>query len=548
MFPAKFDVSASLVPPNEQPQYLATRFAQSTYGIVVLNESLPEYMSLNYTLAPFRPSSMEQAASGAATFWTAPTILYGLDLRCELATKINALSYNNSNGCSMGAPLDGNTTIHIGPQIFSNVKEFSGQYAGYFNPGMANFYLSSSCPSDQNHTFFAAFTRNKVSASDPLNNVTAIFCTPEYYSQQVTATVESATKRPTHFEPLGQKRQADNTLFNSTWMEQILNGGWTGSFLRGDGLPDMTIPNYMEKVADMNVSWISDPQPMMNLAILAGKQTELDNYLDWRLLASSYQTAYRLLFSRAMIDVLAAREYSSHNTVSGQLVSNTSAVILEPVFTYIVVGILGALIVLATILLYQSVTTHTVLRQDPGTIASLMGLVANNDNLLADFEGLDCCTNEEIGEIVAERRYKLVELEHKTRYVEEIDLSRSTDDNCSIVELDPITESNHSSPIRSLTLKYSKSIKAVQKPVRPKEISWWMSILLVSLFSTLAVGLALLFSKAKFNGKCGHCNATCMLAHILQALRFLRKTILYRNFWRTTFQPLLPPSLSPSGS
>ncbi|KAL5372989.1 hypothetical protein DPSP01_013091 [Paraphaeosphaeria sporulosa] len=483
-FSAKFDVSASLVPASEQPQYLATRFAQSTYGIVVLNESLPEYMTLNYTLAPFKPSSIEQDGPGDATFWTAPTVLYGLDLRCEVATKIGVSRYNNSKGCAFGSPLDGNTTMHAVPQILSNVKKFQGQYAGYFNPGMADFYLSSDCPQDQNHTFFAAFTQNKKSASDPPNNITAIFCTPEYYSQEVNATVESATKRPTKVETIGPKRQVDNSIFNSTWMEQLLNGGWTGAYLHGDGLPDNTIPNYMEKITDMNVSWESSPQPMLNLAIIVGQQTELESYLDWRVLASSYEKAYRLLFLRAMVDVLEGREYSSHKTTLGELVSNTSAVVLEPVFAYIVVGFLGILTVLAAILYYQSISTQTVLCQDPGTIASLMGLVANNYSLLADFEGLDCCTNEEIEEIVAERTYKLVERGHKT----------------SIVELASTSASAKSPLIRSLTYKHSRSLKSVQKPVRPKEFSWWMLILLIGFFLGLAIGLALLFIKARLNG------------------------------------------------
>ncbi|KAL5452461.1 hypothetical protein PMIN05_000196 [Paraphaeosphaeria minitans] len=365
---------------------------------------------------------------------------------------------------------------------------------------MADFYLSSSCPRDQNHTFFAAFTRNKKRASNAPKSITVIFCTPEYYSQQVIATVESAKKRPTKIESIGRKRHVDNSIFNSTWMEQILNGRCTGTYLHGDGLLDTEIPNYMEKITDMNVSWESSPQPMLNLAIIFGQQTELERYLDWRVLASSYEKAYRLLFLRAMIDVLRAREYSSHDTALGKIVSNTSAVVLEPVLTYIVVGFLGVLTILAAILFYQIVTTQTVLYQDPGTIASLMGLVANNDSLLADLEGLDCCTNEEIGKTIAERTYKLIDRENKTRYANKIGLFNSTGEYHSIVELASTTASSNLPLISSLTHKYSSSLKTVQKPLRAIEFSCWMSILFINLFLGLAIELALLFIKARLNG------------------------------------------------
>ncbi|KAL5418790.1 hypothetical protein PMIN03_000934 [Paraphaeosphaeria minitans] len=201
-----------------------------------------------------------------------------------------------------------------------------------------------------------------------------------------------------------------------------------------------------------------------------------------------------------MIDVLRAREYSSHDTALGKIVSNTSAVVLEPVLTYIVVGFLGVLTILAAILFYQIVTTQTVLYQDPGTIASLMGLVANNDSLLADLEGLDCCTNEEIGKIIAERTYKLIDRENKTRYANKIGLFNSTGEYHSIVELASTTASSNLPLISSLTHKYSSSLKTVQKPLRAIEFSCWMSILFINLFLGLAIELALLFIKARLNG------------------------------------------------
>lgn len=416
-FSTIFNTSTSSVPAEAQPQVLDTRYAQSTYGILVLNETFPPYMGNNYTLAPFKPSSSAQTESAGqgSGQWTASTTLYSLDLQCEVAPKVASGSYNSSNGCFFGVAPSGNDTIESGPLPSSSTKGFSAQYVGYYDMPLADFYLKPTCPKEQNHTFFAAFTRNKRVASDPPQNVTAIFCVPRYYSQDVSATVDSVTKHPISFDPLGPKSQLGLDIFNSTWMEQQLNGGYSAVMTRGNALPDTSIPNYVEQVADMDLSWISNRQPMLGLAVVAGDQKELKDYLDWETLANAYAKAYGLLFSRAMVDVLQENEFAETTTTMGKRTVETEAVILEPVFTYIVIGFLSLLTIIATILFYQTVSTKAALYSDPGTIASIMGLVAHNQTLLEDFEGLDCCTNEDIAEIVAERRYKLVDHDYKTR-------------------------------------------------------------------------------------------------------------------------------------
>lgn len=68
------------------------------------------------------------------------------------------------------------------------------------------------------------------------------------------------------------------------------------------------------------------------------------------------------------------------------------------------------------------------------------------------------------------------------------------------MEIVPTTGSTNRTATRTLTLKHAKSLKAVQKPVRPKEFTSWMSILIISLFIGLAVSLAVLYIKSASNG------------------------------------------------
>jgi hypothetical protein len=168
-----FDVSTYHIPVAQQASNLTFRYSQSTYGIVTLNETLPPYMARNYTLAPFKVSSKDvdvaQASQGQGT-WTAATIMYFLELYCKPATHTTNNSnrfYTNNASCNFTSGPTGNLTV--GEKDVSSdtealaIKEYTGQYAGYWNhQGYADYSLDRSCPRTANSTFFAAFSKNKV--------------------------------------------------------------------------------------------------------------------------------------------------------------------------------------------------------------------------------------------------------------------------------------------------------------------------------------------------------------------------------------------------
>jgi hypothetical protein len=162
-----FAVSTYSMPFDQQATSLSFRYAQSTYGIVSLNETLPPYMARNYTLAPFQPRDSQTGVSEQGTY-TAPTTMYTLDLYCEDAShRANGstrFNYVSTGGCSVNVGLNGNLTRGEGKELNEGiaVKQYTGMYMGYHNAGNADFYLSPLCPKSENTTFFAAFTKNKV--------------------------------------------------------------------------------------------------------------------------------------------------------------------------------------------------------------------------------------------------------------------------------------------------------------------------------------------------------------------------------------------------
>jgi hypothetical protein len=217
--------------------------------------------------------------------------------------------------------------------------------------------------------------------------------------------------------PLENKQILAPDIFNSSTFENLLTSSQLGHVVRGDILPARATPKYVETIAGTNLSLTSGAaggspvQPMVGLAVAVGNQS-LENYLDWQVLSKSYADAYRLIFARAMVEVLNASStapFVSSDGVEGQQHVTTEAVVLEPVFVYIVTGFLGVVSLCAIALLYLSLTRKKNLCSNPSTIASVMSLVADCQPLLSDFQGLDCCTVEEMTEFVGEKRYKLVD-------------------------------------------------------------------------------------------------------------------------------------------
>jgi hypothetical protein len=165
-----FVTSTSSMPFDTQANSLSFRYSQSTYGIATLNETLPPYMTHNYTLAPFEPlDSTDSGLEGHGTY-TALTTMYTLDLVCEdvshKSDNSRMIFYTSSTGCNTTSGLNGNTTISPKDESKTEAnKGYSTRYIGYHNGGYADWYLSPDCPKSANTTFYAAIAKTKVAQS-----------------------------------------------------------------------------------------------------------------------------------------------------------------------------------------------------------------------------------------------------------------------------------------------------------------------------------------------------------------------------------------------
>jgi hypothetical protein len=386
-----------------QEQAMTLSYAQSVYSILELNETMPAFTTRNYTLRPFTPRG---PIASAGDSWTAHTIMYSMSLGCEKAqiagtrnhtwveevllqirpgTKVlhnmtwsdtSEAGFNNSAGCYVSWPEQNGAVIGdlSGLNVPTRFKKFSASYMGYFSSIYAAYAQGWKTLQDQpfcgilgKGTSFATFTQNKEKKQDPLSNITAIFCRPSYYEQDVEATVDAMTGKLEHVSVIGTKRNISAEVFNTTVFEETLASGIHLVQTRQDNLPLSSLPRYLEKLYDTDLT-PSIASPMMTTVMSVSKD-RLQELLDPEKLVRAYEIVYQLFFARAMVDILNPNVSTPSRTkMTGSCRANMEAVVLEPIFTYLVEGLLAITSVAAIVLIYIGYIgrKNRVLVDDPG--------------------------------------------------------------------------------------------------------------------------------------------------------------------------------------
>ncbi|KAJ9659540.1 hypothetical protein H2201_007289 [Coniosporium apollinis] len=384
---------------EQQETALTSTYVQSAFNIAWLNETLPPYMSRDYVLEPFGPSAEANRMENSET-WTAATRLFSVDVACERAEETEDV-YITSRGCEYFKP---DPPRGEGENV-TLANEWSTLYIGYHNDdGYADYYLSQDCPLSMSHVFLVRWVHRDWNSSTTEGvGETALWCEPTYYQQEVNATVSLPLKSIREIIPLGPKLPVPADVFNATEFEWAMSSGQQRSRTRGE-FPANTWPEARSRLQDMGLDLMYLPK-MASFAVAAEKRPPAD-YLDPEVLRSSYQAAYRLLFSRQMVEVL-GREFDPATVSWGKRAYETEAVVVVPVFAYAVEGLLAAVAFFAGLLLFLSITKPRKLDSNPGNLASLMSLVADSKTLLEDFKNLDKKSSKELEEELRDKTYSL---------------------------------------------------------------------------------------------------------------------------------------------
>ncbi|KAF1935402.1 hypothetical protein EJ02DRAFT_428471 [Clathrospora elynae] len=499
--PVVFSQSTNFMSATEQTANITGRYIHSTHGIIWLNETLPPYMTRDYVLAPFRPQESGTDVAASST-WSSDTMLYSLDMRCEVPTlkvedtqafsgfdykptTVRKAKYMSSNDC--GFPTDyyesfGNETIGPNPsfqnQSVYDSKEFGSIYIGYYRTDFADFYLEDLCPKTSNHTFMALYTRNKKSADDPPQNVTRLYCTPFYYQQKVTATVDASTRRPLNVTARSDKQPLPAEKWNATFFEYQMNSGKNNEQTR-DTLPIKNWPDQLETVSTLPLSLGAQGTILGDMAgfTVGASNHSLEELLDPEALRAAYEATYRLIFARSMVEIM-DQSFANTTTTTGNMKIVMAAVVVVPVFTYVVQGLLGFISFCSIALMVISLRRKWSLHSDPATIASVMALVSDNPALLQDFAKLERASMEEFEATLKDKKFQL-EYNERGNVIAEAD------------NFDPLDHHAHG------VVRTDSDESQIANPIRPREFRSFMVLPFVSLLVALAIVLGVLLLKSR---------------------------------------------------
>lgn len=363
------------MPSRDQEASLTLGFAQSSYGILELNETLPAYMMQNYTLRPFTANNVH---SGNGT-WKANTTMYSLSLQCEQGYEAfddddNAMphqaesGFRSSFGCFIREDIKNKAVAGEAVVTSRSIKAFSAKFMARYREHdkiWGNAYnpfpnLKYYCSNESIGTFYASFTKNRLSKADPPTDIMAMYCRTAYHEQDVEATIDMNTKEPISIVENGIKRTMSSDLFNKTVFEETLASGQRQIIVRQNGLPGSTIPRYTQQVINLDLTDAIYLHPMAAMAIVTSKDN-ISHLVNFQALETAYLRVYQLLFARAMTEVLRTNFSSSTLTsdIIGQQVENVGAIVLEPVFVHSVECLLALVSIAALTILYLGYSPRT---------------------------------------------------------------------------------------------------------------------------------------------------------------------------------------------
>ncbi|PIA92301.1 hypothetical protein CB0940_09459 [Cercospora beticola] len=470
--------STAYIPLSQQGN-TSSIYAQSVYNIAWLNETLPPFMTKDYVLSPFKAISGSKH-EGVNTTFTGLTTAYSVDLSCEEATFWNnsgGYYYNSTGGCSMQAPtfrpFGGNDTN----------RPFDTLYAGYQNrEGFAQYYLEGYCDERFFHLFFVRWSKvTQAYIQTPMNtgsmepfqaeNDTSLFCQASYYQQQVNATISVPSNAVIEANPIGVKLPLPADLFNISSFEWAMNSGQEQVATRGEW-PTTSFPDQKSQLLDMpiNLDWL----PRMAPFAIATNKLSAEEYLDPENLRQSYESAYRLLFSRQVVDLLKV-EINETTQTHGAYKYVTQAVIVVPGFAYAALAVLGLVMLLAVWFTLSGPRRANKLRYDPATIGALMDLTAGDSSTAATFASHDRNDEDHLKEALSKRTFVL----------------------------DDTVASHSDAHVRLHEVNVEPSPMAIERPssenygIRPLEMKAYIGAIFLTLQCAAVVNFAVLFAKAR---------------------------------------------------
>lgn len=363
----------SFIDPLTQAGMLDQAVLNRAYAITWLNQEFPAFTTPQYTLQPFSPLSLSDGAAN----WTANTVKYWTELNCWPAKaelqKMEAMSMANfldGRGCN----ASGIITVNASP---ASVK-YKMQYIGYQDSAWADYSLQNpGCGRGAWNEFLAiwAMFNNKTMEK----TVRGSFCEATYWKQNVTATVMASTLRPVDGSIVA--RAAPELLpeaeFNSSAFQYLLGAGFSSVDMPRD-FPSTRILDQFSRLTNVP---IQRPLSPLTPFALGYQNFTIDQYENSTVVAQSFLAVHRMLFSIAFSHLLGNSTTTAAANVEGYIFVPQYAITVSRLFSALVEGVLGLVVVMALLLLWMCRRSESMLTSEPSSLAAHVRLVRNSQNL-----------------------------------------------------------------------------------------------------------------------------------------------------------------------
>ncbi|KAL8787222.1 MAG: hypothetical protein Q9213_002333 [Squamulea squamosa] len=466
---------------------------------------MPGFVTTEGALEPFKLNTKHGAEFANAT-WKAQTTLYGTSLNCDPAETRNQssrLSYSNGKNC----------TIESGySPIDSDFTHFGSLYIGYPYDQYVDYSLSGlGCPAPVNSHLFLGLWGESIGAGRG-SKISAIFCEPSYWVQEVEAAVTNPGMNVTEVVPTGPQVHLTDQKFNRTAFEYDIGTGAQAVSRRADVSETISIIDQKAHLERLGLNGTTTNMVGFALGLSKPNLTEL---IDPNKLAASFETAHKLLHALAIMQLMDSTVIDVRSR-PGIISGKVNAIIVVRPLAIAVEVLLGLVVVLVLTLTLYSASRASQLHRDPTSLTDIIALLS--------MEHQNHGSRHKAPNTTDTIRYRLV----KGKILVASPTDVSSIPCCGARSGHPSKDSNLSTSSRR---QGNHGLMTTSSLVRPFAMGLPIgSVFIAVLLTALATVLALEFYADKHNGLSIPSNSTILNQIILKYVLILLATLI-EPFW-----------------
>ena len=338
---------------------------------------------------------------GSAFFqsnWTARTSMFSSSLDCQPALVGNdshGVTYDSRKGCVV-EEIDIDGTMPDSTSLFSSFYRTICA-SGNTSEALMAFSFKNSEPAPdrkplQLQNSYAWSTEESATPWASYWEKTVLFCEPSYSIQSVNVTFTTPNMTVWEVRPLALPRQLSNTTFDVSTFESIVmsrspNQNGLQQLNTNQLKGDINETTQLIDTTQLDIRGITDVFDNMIVFAVGSSQLATDAYLNASVLATSLDSAYKLLFALA-VNSLFSTSTSTSNEVAGTISGVTNAIAVLRTLAIILESCLGIVALLTSLLLLFSWNRRSELRKDPASLSSVCEIIQNDSQIPACVEKL----------------------------------------------------------------------------------------------------------------------------------------------------------------